>query len=316
VVDVAGHRATASERPVGASGLDDIIGLLACPHCGEALDRPAESVVGCAAGHRFDIARQGYLSLLGKGSRTDTADSAEMVAARVAFLAAGHYRPIADAIAGLVREGPVLEIGAGTGYYLGAVLDRPAKPGVAGAAGSSPDARTNAGSSVNAVGIALDASRYAARRAVGAHPRIGSIVADAWAPLPVRDGVVGTVMSVFAPRDAGEIARVLRPRLGRLVVVTPEPDHLAEIRSDLGLLTVDAGKPARLAESFAGRLRPVQRSELRRRMALTRNDVLALVLMGPAARHVRPDQLRMAVGRLADITTVTLAVTISVLEAS
>ena len=109
---------------MSGSGLDAVLPLLACPHCPQPLTRQGAGVVGCETGHRFDMARQGYLSLLGSRSRTDTGDSADMVEARAEFLGAGHYRPIADAIArqGLTR-GPVLEIGAGTGYYLAIALD-------------------------------------------------------------------------------------------------------------------------------------------------------------------------------------------------
>ena len=106
-----------------ASGLDAVLPLLACPHCAGPLTLQGPGVVGCEPGHRFDLARQGYLSLLGNRSRTDTGDSADMVEARAAFLGAGHYRPIADAIAAGVTQGPVLEIGAGTGYYLATALD-------------------------------------------------------------------------------------------------------------------------------------------------------------------------------------------------
>jgi 23S rRNA (guanine745-N1)-methyltransferase len=277
------------------AGLDGVLPLLACPHCANALRRDG-GVVGCAAGHRFDLARQGYLSLLGAAARTDTGDSAEMVAARVAFLGAGHYQPIAAAIADRVRAGPVLEIGAGTGYYLDAVLNRLPDTG--------PDA----------VGLALDASRYAARRSAAAHPRIGSIVADAWSRLPIGDGRIGSVLSVFAPRVPAEIARVLAPG-GRVVVVTPEPDHLAEISAALGLLTIDAGKPDRLSASFDDWLRPVERAEVRQAMQLSPADVAAVAGMGPSARHVTLDRLTAALAGLADVTTVTLAVTVTVLQA-
>jgi 23S rRNA (guanine745-N1)-methyltransferase len=278
------------------SGLDGVLPLLACPHCSQGMTR-LDGVVGCPAGHRFDVARQGHLSLLGSRSRTDTGDSADMVAARGDFLGAGHYRPLADAIARRATAGPVLEIGAGTGYYLAAVLQRLA-------ADPAADAR----------GLAIDASRYAARRAVGADPAIGSIVADAWSRLPVRDPVGGTVLSVFAPRDPGEIVRVLAPG-GRVVVATPEPDHLAEIRTDLGLLTVDPGKVERLADSFDGRLRLVGRDEVRQLMPLSRSDVDALVRMGPSARHLAADRLAESVAALPVPTFVTLAVSVSVFAA-
>ena len=283
---------------MSGAGLDAVLPLLACPHCARSLNRQAGGVGGCVDGHRFDISRQGYLSQQGKGSRTDTGDSADMVQARVAFLGAGHYRPIADEIAARVIDGPVLEIGAGTGYYLGGALDGMLDNG------SAADL---------AVGIALDASRFAARRAA-ADPRVGSIVADAWSRLPLLDGAVSTVLSIFAPRDPAEIARVLAPD-GRLIVVTPEPGHLAEIRSAVGLLEVDPGKSGRLDDAFAGLLQPIDRRQVHAGMLLSRSDIAALVRMGPAARHISPEQLQMSVSELAEITTVTMSVTVSIFAA-
>src|SRR5688572_20694208 len=119
--------------------------------------------------------------------------------------------------------GCILDLGAGTGWYLARVLER--LPG--------------------RQGLALDLSKHALRRAARAHPRIGAVACDAWAPLPLRDGVAALVLSVFAPRDGAEIARVLRPG-GALVVVTPTDRHLEPLVSKLGLLTVDERKEERI----------------------------------------------------------------------
>ena len=53
----------------------------------------------CENGHRFDVARQGYVNLLSpKDKRSkDPGDSKEMVYARAAFLNADFYQPVADA---------------------------------------------------------------------------------------------------------------------------------------------------------------------------------------------------------------------------
>jgi 23S rRNA (guanine745-N1)-methyltransferase len=83
----------------------------------------------------------------------------------------------------------------------------------------------------------------------------------------------------------------------------------------LGLLTVDAGKPGRLAAAFADRLRPVGQDELRRIMRLAPADIHAVAQMGPSARHVAPNRLRAAVAELDEVTEVTLAVTVTVLQA-
>ena len=282
-------------------GLAGVLPLLACPSCGGALTAMGPGSIGCRAGHRFDLARQGYLSLLGPRSRTDTGDSADMVAARERFLGAGHYRQIARAVADRVLADPVIEIGAGTGYYLAAAVDRL----------MSSDSRWTPGTRPTG-GLAVDSSRYAARRAAAVHAQVGSVVADAWSALPVLAGVAGTVLSVFAPRDPAEIARVLASG-GRLVVVTPRPEHLAEIRGPLRMLTVDDGKPERLESAFAGRLRVTEQAELRAELRLSRSDVGSLVRMGPSARHIDSADLAVDLAGLADVTAVTVAVTINVL---
>jgi len=245
--------------------LPAVVACLACPYCGRPLAGAGGSL-RCPSRHSFDLARHGYVTLLPAGARGAAGDDAAMVAARAEFLAAGHYAPLTAAVVAAAGSaaGPVLDVGAGTGAHLAAVLD--ACPGQ--------------------VGIALDASRYAARRAARAHPRAGAVVADAWAGLPVRTGAVAVVLDVFAPRNGAETARVLRPG-GLLVVVTPGPDHLAGLVDRLGGLTVDAGKDARLAGALEPHLEPVDRVEHRWGLTLPHPDAVRAVAMGPSARHLR-----------------------------
>ncbi|MCP9623232.1 hypothetical protein NMK54_24100, partial [Nocardia otitidiscaviarum] len=53
----------------------------------------------CPRGHSFDLAKQGYVSLLTGSSTKMTGDTPEMLDARAAFQAAGHFAPIAAAVA-------------------------------------------------------------------------------------------------------------------------------------------------------------------------------------------------------------------------
>jgi 23S rRNA (guanine745-N1)-methyltransferase len=236
---------------------DPVVDVLLCPVCRDGLTRSG-GALRCPAGHAFDIARQGYVNLLGRAD----GDTAAMVADRVAFLAAGHYAPLARKLAEWAADrapGLVVDAGAGTGYYLDAVLAR------------------------GGFGLALDASPMALRRAARAHERIGAAVWDVWRPWPLRDGAAAVVLNVFAPRNGPEFHRVLRPD-GTLLVVTPTETHLAELGTAAGLLSVDPRKPARLAETLA-RFERVRSETLSYPMTLTAVEVRRVIGMGPAAHH-------------------------------
>ncbi|MFE3881064.1 putative RNA methyltransferase [Kitasatospora sp. NPDC059146] len=285
--------------------LQDIEPYLACPHCAQDLTRHERSL-RCPAGHSFDLAKQGYVSLLAGDAHTGTGDTAEMVAARADFLAAGHYRPIADALAAAAAEavgdgadagagggadgprGLVADLGAGTGHYLAHVLDT--LPG--------------------RVGAALDISKYALRRAAKAHPRIGAVVCDAWRPLPLRDACADLVLNVFAPRNGPEIRRVLRPG-GTLLLVSPTARHLRELVAALGLLSVDEEKQRRIDEKLGPYLTPAGRQPVEFTLWLSAQDVRTVVGMGPSAWHTDPDRLAAALEELPDPVEVTASVTVA-----
>ncbi len=274
--------------------VEQILDLVRCPLCrgGFALDGRS---VRCPAGHSFDLARQGYLNLLGRAAPAH-ADTAAMVAARARFLSGGHYGPVAGALVQTVAaqssavDPAVLEVGAGTGSYVAGLLGRR-----------------------GGRGVALDISTAAARHAARAHRRLAAVVADVWADLPLTDEAYDVVLAVFAPRNPAEFVRVLR-RDGVLVVVTPQADHLAELRTSLGLLQIEPDKDERLTATLQSRFQPVARTDVRFSMSLDPATVVDLVAMGPNAFHRSPGELAGTVGT--DIQTVTGAVTVSAWEAS
>jgi 23S rRNA (guanine745-N1)-methyltransferase len=271
--------------------LADVIDMLRCPHCGGELMLD-DGTARCVEGHSFDVARQGYLNLLPGDARTGTADTAAMVRARADFLAGGHYTPIAEAVADAAvaasPAGNTIDLGAGTGYYLAAVLER------------LPSAR----------GLALDVSKHALRVATRAHPRIGAVGCDAWAGLPVRDAAATLFINVFAPRDPAELARVLAPG-GSLVVVTPNRAHLSELVSAVGMLTVQERKRERLEGKLGTLFEAAGETAVERTLVLDHADVAALVAMGPSARHLNEQQVAERVAALPEPLAVTLAVTVA-----
>ncbi|AOT04595.1 methyltransferase domain-containing protein [Arthrobacter sp. U41] len=278
---------------------------LLCPVCRDLLgfsDGAGRSLV-CPAGHSFDAAKQGYFNfLVGKGTVFE-ADTAAMVAARFDFLSAGHYRPLAGAVAELAapalsggtvqNPASVLDAGTGTGHYLRAVLDRMALNRTPAAA------------------VGLDISKFALRRAARVNPEAVNLVCDVWQPLPVADAAVDVVTVVFAPRNAGEFARVLRPG-GRLVVVTPRPGHLEEVAGRAGMLGIDPAKDERLAASLEGHFSTLSADTLDVPLLLAPDDVARLALMGPAGHHLDPGALASLAAVLPPLTSVSARFRISV----
>ncbi|GAA3560152.1 methyltransferase domain-containing protein [Microlunatus spumicola] len=262
--------------------LADVTDLLACPTCAdrELPDTPLVpdgSTLRCPRGHAYDVARQGHVNLLGRAVPRN-ADSPAMVAARERFLGSGAYDDVADALAtAAARTGAdapaVLDVGAGPGWYLDRVLAR-----------LDDEGRTGRG-------VALDVSPAAARRAARSPWSVGAVVADAWERLPVRSDAVDLALSVFAPRQPAELARVLVPG-GTALVVSPLPEHLASLREAWGLLDVEPGKQERLAATFSEHLQPVDEIDVRRTVRVDRATVEDLVAMGPNAfhhHHQQPD---------------------------
>jgi SAM-dependent methyltransferase len=273
----------------------DLVALLRCPVCGEGLTLTARTA-SCPRRHSYDLAKQGYLNLLPSASTGIEGDSAAMIEARSAFLAGGFYAPIRDALVALassIGERLVVEVGAGTGYYLAGVV----------------------GAEAGRVGLALDVSRYAARRAAKVDPRIGSVICDAWQELPLLDGVAQLILNVFAPRNATEMRRVLAPG-GTLLVVTPNQAHLAELVGVLGMVRVDEAKERRLQESLGGSFEQSASEPVEVVLRLDHPAVERLVAMTPSARHTDPAELAERIAVLTDPTEVTLSVMVSAWRAA
>ena len=261
--------------------LDSMSDWLRCPVCSAHVGPRARLSIACENGHSFDCNKRGYVSMLPARSRL-AGDSAAMLDARDAFLARGHYRPLADALDGLLPHRSaerIVDAGCGTGYYLRQILG----------------ARTGASA------LAVDLSPSAVARAVRGDDRIDGLVADVWSPLPVRTGAATAILNVFAPRNAAEFARVLASD-GRLVVAVPEQDHLNELRAHGLTLGVQQEKLAKLQASLDPLFVLEESRHVRFMADLDATDVSTVIGMGPSAHHFAADT------PLPDRSTVTVAV--------
>lgn len=287
-------------HPAGRGDWRDVayLDLLACPQCAVP-DAPLAIIdtgMRCAAGHNFDVPKAGYIPLLGGAGITTNPDDAAMIAARTRVLESGAYEPIAAAlVAALPRnlhapeQSPaIVDVGAGEGYYTAAIAQAALAARVIGTDLSKPGLKA-----LRKLDVALP------------------VLANAWARWPLRTGAIDVVTTVFAPRNPAETARVLRPG-GLLLVITPEPGHLANLPQGLSTLAVAPGKAEQLTDAYPG-LEVISRAGIDFEFAADAALLADLVLMGPAAHHRSADAVRAAANQVGGAVPVRGVVTLSVL---
>lgn len=246
---------------------------LACPLDGAPLHREG-GAWKCATGHSFDVASQGHTHLLPVQHKRslDPGDSKEMVAARRRFLNAGHYQPIAEAVAraalaDLPANAACLDAGCGEGYYLRQLA--------AAASGQ--------GQSLAILG--LDISKWAVLAAAKQDPHPNWVVGTN-ARLPVLDGTLDRVLCLFGFPVHAEFARTLKPG-GRLIQVDAGPDHLRELRE----IIYPTLKPQRPSDTAAPPgFRAPQVETVRFTLALDSQEQIAdLLAMTPHLYRASPE---------------------------
>jgi 23S rRNA (guanine745-N1)-methyltransferase len=184
---------------------------LICPICGEQLNQ-AERALVCPNRHSFDIARQGYVNLLTVSQKhsLNPGDTREQVLSRRAFLDAGYYAPILNALTNTAKElgitGPILDVGCGEGYY-----------------------SAHLAQALEAELVGFDISKEAVRCAAAKYKGHTWLTATA-AHIPVRDGSAQLITSLFALTLPEEFARVLADD-GYYFQVLACQDHLLSLKS-------------------------------------------------------------------------------------
>lgn len=276
--------------------LSHIVDILADPNDGTALSGADDfSRLVSESGHSFDVAKQGYVTLAAGAGLKHKGDDMDMVNAREVYLATGHFAPFVESVTGAVQDAldasslsastpaSLLEVGAGTGYYLAHTLD-----------------------SIDGVrGVGLDISPHAAKHLAKCHPRVGAVVADVWQQLPIRDESIDAISVVFAPRNPSEFQRVLAPG-GQVIVLTPGAGHLDELREPLGILGVEEGKVDRMYEQAEGHLeQAADPVDISFPIQLDKAAIAAQVGMSPSARHISADELAERMAALPPTLTVT-----------
>lgn len=245
---------------------------LICPICHQALTSVGQQW-RCDNNHSYDQARQGYLNLLvvqHKNSR-QPGDTPAMLGCRQAFLDAGHYQPVSDAINRIVLSlAPctLLDMGCGEGYYTARLASALPETAIGG----------------------LDISKDAIVRATRRSRSLRWLVASS-ARLPIADASVDALVSVFSPWSWDESMRTLKPG-GHLLLVGPHADHLRSLRATL---YDDVHATPDLLKDQPSAMRVVSDETLRYPLELEAADLANLVGMTPHSLRSAPERQRKAI---------------------
>ncbi len=177
---------------------------LKCPTCFKRLVKNNQQYE-CVNFHNFDIASEGYINLL--LNQPNSGDNKMMVDARINFLKAGHFNPLAKTLFKFLSNlgvSTLLDVGCGDGYY-----DRKIKA-------MFP--------SFQMAGI--DISKYATLMAAKSQREIFYAVASAY-NMPFEDESYDLILNVFAPACADEFVRVAKKYILKVI---PGPRHLMELK--------------------------------------------------------------------------------------
>ena len=183
--------------------------MLICPVCGMPL-RFEEKVAACEKGHRFDIAKEGYINLLRSSKSGDKIGDDKLSArSRRDFLNKGYYSLLKNSLVDLFSEktGSVLDICCGEGYYTAAL-------------GQNPNLQ------VYGFDISKEMVRLGAKRGKASY-----FVAN-MASIPVADESFDYAVHLFAPFNEKEFFRILKPG-GSLFSVVPGSLHLWGLKTAL-----------------------------------------------------------------------------------
>lgn len=194
--------------------------MYVCPICKKRLKK-LDNVWHCQNGHSFDIARKGYVNLLTTSGRNpkNAGDNKDMVKARTDFLDRNYYLPLAQKTGEIISEllanckkPYIIDSGCGEGFY------------TVNYAKALPDAEFF-GIDISKAAVAHCMTRVHTENVTNCSFAVASSF-----ELPFIDSFADLIVCTFAPVSNDEYARALKSG-GKLVVVSPSPKHLFELKA-------------------------------------------------------------------------------------
>ncbi|RKF17493.1 methyltransferase domain-containing protein [Alginatibacterium sediminis] len=251
--------------------------ILRCPLCEQRL-KQSPGGMKCDAGHQYDRAKEGYLNLLPVQFKNtlNPGDNQDMMLSRQTFLQSGQFNflidalgsSISDLLEGQTQPIELLDIGCGEGFYTQQLSQQLAD---------------------NIKFSGIDISKSAIRLA-SKHAKRHSLAIDYWVAsnnrLPVLDNSVDLALKVFAPCDASEMQRCLKPKASFLTV-TPGSKHLWQLKSKIYSAPIEHDEKPEQFDGFTH----ISCDKISKESEIDFPTMKALAMMTPFAWKISQDEL-------------------------
>ena len=208
-----------------------------------------------------------------------------MLQARYAFLNAGHYQPISDAINQMIIQHcgtpeQVLDLGCGEGYYLSRLKQEL----------NNPDSHY----------YGTDISKQALKLAARQHKSIDWFVAAAKSQ-PFLDHQLDLILNIFAPADWQEVQRILKPD-GHVLLAVAGNNHLQNLR-EMIYESVKAHQPERFLEKTGDAFELIDSTDCQFELHLSDNESIQSLLQMTPYFWQADEQCRQSIEDLQSFST-------------
>jgi 23S rRNA (guanine745-N1)-methyltransferase len=249
--------------------ISDHIPYICCPVCSQTFKRTG-SILSCDNAHTFDISKEGYVNLLLSHQKRskNPGDTKDMLVARRKFLEKGFYGKLANEVNELVtlhvnalpvEEKIIFDVGCGEGYYIHTL---------------------QANNKTNTLFFGMDIAKEAIRMAAKKYTDILFLVGNIGKRFPMKNDSVHVLLNIFAPRNPSEFARIIHA-LGIVIIVIPAPNHLSNLRLQLGQDKIKEDKDNQVIENFKENFTLINKKELHYDIIFSQQDLLSLIKMTP-----------------------------------
>lgn len=279
------------KRELAALGFQKIEEKLQCPICSGEINVIDNNRLVCDKNHSFDLAKQGYVNMLGK--QVSTMYDHELFEARKNIIQTHKiYDQVHQFISNMIQEniqaGLVFDAGSGEGSHLNSIFKQVNNNKLHGL-----------GLDISKDGVLMAAKNYSSQNWI-----VGDLTNT-----PFSNHTVDIILSFLSPANYKEFERILKGN-GLLIKVIPGSHYLKEIRQALSSVLQEY-ENTDTVELMKEKVHVLKENRITYQVKLDIDGLKELLKMTPLAWHANEDQINRFLANGNEIITVDLHIVLA-----